>query len=107
MTERIKPVSDMSMRERVARAIVDVEDDGISICAFFVALWEQRFSDSPDMEELEAIFLRMADAVLGAMREPTSGMIEAARQHDIQAMRSPDAERTCWTTMIDAAKAGA
>ena len=60
--------------------------------------------DSSDFHERQTKdYTEMARAVLKAIREPSGGMILAANLEDIQSMHSPEAEITCWQTMIDAA----
>lgn len=98
----------MNMREKIARALWDSREARMP-----------KFTrrDPDDMDRTTGawqIVMDDADAVLEAMREPTEGMMAAAKGalnlHDLRpdyASNSHEAATDCWQVMIDAAKEGA
>lgn len=91
-----------SMRERIARAICRQSDldEGFS----------EEQVDSPAWMELDANYLKCADAVLAAMREPTLDQIEAFKRTGRSLAGSDLGEdeiiATIYTAMIDSATKG-
>lgn len=92
-------MSEMSMRERVARAICRQHnlDEGFS----------EEQVDSPLWRELDANYRKCADAVLEALREPTSGMIQRRIDRYPHELRIRPNDLVVWYDMVDAAEAGA
>lgn len=97
----------MNMREKIARALLakDYPDD---VGGEMEDFWWDRHG---------ARYLDMADAVLGALLEPTGGMIEAGTEADIPGGRYGEATfrdssvfeddvLVIWADMIRAAKEG-
>lgn len=77
MADDIRP-SDMSMRERIARAIITAWDDN----------WNDLHADD------KAEMFRAADAILAALAEPTEAMKECALAY------WPDDPEHIWKAML-------